>query len=399
MRLIPASRPVTIDKVHYGERWFPRLHRHTDGSLLYYIEYGHDRNFTPDFRMRSTDGGRTWEDPTDNTPRVAWQHSFADGELFELDCYGVHDPKTKDTFAYYGAWSRPGVAGAPVRKELVRVHAPSARKTPLPDLARSGYPTFPWWPLWNGLHGTDQLKGHEITIGPYFTPAGVELEGRLLGLGNWPAADESIKGTCVWCFESRDRGKTWEEIGTVGKWDPSMPEGVNESGLQLLRDGRLYTVLRTGGPLVHTWSSDGGRTWAPPQPLRLIDEPDYTPGMTWPITTQLTDGTLVLVYGRPGKNIVFDPSGTGTQWQGRLDLHKWELDTQARNGVPEELRLHGPTHLGVRYWDSGDYLFVVPDGDPAKREMLVGYDVQSYVEHKDAKPYSGVRMLRVRLKD
>src|SRR6185295_19598168 len=99
-------------------------------------------------------------------------------------------------------------------------------------------------------------------------------------------------------------------------------------------------------------------------------------------------------FGRPGKYLIFDPSGTGTQWQGRLDLHAWELDTQARFGVPPELRLHGPTEQGVRYWDSGDYLGCVPDGP---RQMLVCYDVQGYYETWNAHPVSGVRMVRVRL--
>jgi hypothetical protein len=220
----------------------------------------------------------------------------------------------------------------------------------------------------------------------------------MLGLANWYAADPAIKGTCVWCFESRDRGKTWEELSAVAI-DDGQVEGYNEASIVKLRDGRLYVTMRTGGPLVHAWSSDGGRTWTKPEQIRLIDEPDHVPGMTWPMMTQLADGTLVLAYGRPGKNLIFDPSGTGTRWQGRLDLHKWELDTQAQNGVPADQRLRGPTHLGVRYWDSGDYLFVVPDGDPKKREMLVGYDVQSFVERAGAKPYSGVRMLRVRLED
>ncbi|MBI4023379.1 MAG: hypothetical protein HY360_00255 [Verrucomicrobia bacterium] len=63
----------------------------------------------------------------------------------------------------------------------------------------------------------------------------------------------------------------------------------------------------------------GRKTWTPPEPMRLIDS-DRCPGKVWPVCKVLDDGTLVLVYGRPGKHIIFDPSGTGTQWQGHVDL-------------------------------------------------------------------------------
>ena len=93
--------------------------------------------------------------------------------------------------------------------------------------------------------------------------------------------------------------------------------------------------------------------------------------------------------------MIFDPSGTGMQWQGRLDLQKLELDTQAANGVPPSLRLRGDTgNLGIRQWDSVDYLFLVPVGP---REMRVGYAVQNYVERPGAPPVSGVRMVKVTL--
>jgi len=65
-------------------------------------------------------------------------------------------------------------------------------------------------------------------------------------------------------------------------------------------------------------------------------------------------------------------------------------------GVPEGQRLRGPTHLGVRYWDSGDYLGLVATGP---REMLVVYDVHHYVESWNAVPVEGVRMVRVRIEE
>src|SRR3990172_2656850 len=66
---IVADRPVTIVKADYDPRWFPFVFRTTDGMLLLYIEYGHDANFTPFFRLESRDNGATWLNPTDNVPR------------------------------------------------------------------------------------------------------------------------------------------------------------------------------------------------------------------------------------------------------------------------------------------------------------------------------------------
>src|SRR5690349_14484275 len=97
MKLIP-SRPVTVLAERHAQRWFPYIFRHTDGSLLLYIEHGYDGHFAPCFRLRSVDGGRTWLEEQENLPRTAWAHSFADGEYLEIDTYGFLDPNAKSTF-------------------------------------------------------------------------------------------------------------------------------------------------------------------------------------------------------------------------------------------------------------------------------------------------------------
>lgn len=394
MRFV-ADRPVTIEKAQYAERWFPFVFRTTEGILLMYVEYGFDAHWAPFFRLESHDNGRTWVNPTDNVPRLAWCHSFADGELFEVDSYGVHDPKTPADAVYFGCWSYPGRrAQAPV-KGFVRVRNSSNKKVCLTEMR--GYPTHPWWNLWNTLHGTDALTGSEVFLnGPYFT-GGVELpDGRLLAAGYW---------TDAVLYESRDRGHTWEEAAFINKTSATGIE-ANETTLVRLDDGRLYVVCRTeptqsnvhGGRLMHAWSSDLGKTWTPLEPVPLIDS-DHQPRYAWPRLCKLSGGGLVLVYGRPGKHLVVDPSGTGSQWQGRFDLHQWELDTQALHGVPPELRLRGIVGEDLaqrcdRHTDSGDYLGVV---ETAPRELLVFYDVHAYVERWNARPCSAVRMVRLRV--
>ncbi|NQU12091.1 exo-alpha-sialidase, partial [bacterium] len=335
MKLIP-SRPVTIHQVRYGELWFPFLFRLPDGRLELSIEYGHDAHWAPNKRMESIDNGRTWSAPVDPVPRVAWLHGFADGEMFELDTYGIQDPKAQDEAVYFGAWSFPGRPGDVPQKGFVRVEAPQTRPSCLTDLR--GYPTHHWWSLWNTLHGTGQLQGPEVFLnGPYFTD-GIETDnGRLLALGYW--LDHQLNKSCTWLYQSQDRGHTWELVSRLTDPDPKATI-TNEATLVRLKDGRLYSVLRTEGPLVHTWSADDGRSWTSPVPMKLVDS-NHVPAHVWPVAKVLADGTLALVYGRPGKHLIIDPTGTGTGWRSRLDLHQHELDCQAAGGVPADQRLRG----------------------------------------------------------
>jgi hypothetical protein len=415
MKLV-AGPPRTIHAVEHGFRWFPAMNRLADGTLLLYIQYTYDAHFGPVMRLRSTDGGRTWVEETENVPRAAWSHQFADGELFEIDCYGFRDPRRPHTFWYHGAWSFPGHPRRPVRQEFVRLTTASTRSISFCELQRQPCePTHPWWGLLNGFElGERRARaierrlgyppvprgfdtGRPIKVGgPYFT-AGIEHAGRLVALGYWMnrrARARWLTGDdwSVFCVESQDRGRTWQEIGVAARGTRATPGGFTEASLVCLPDGRLYAVLRNGHVLHHVWSADGGRCWTPPVPLRLIDS-RHRPGLVWPVCHVLPGGILVLAYGRPHKHLIFDPSGTGTQWQGHLDLHQRELAVQAAHGVPPKLRLRG-IERGCRQWDSSDYLILTPVGP---REMLVGYDVQNYVERRGATPISGVRLLRVRL--
>lgn len=148
--------------MRHAQRWFPALYRHTDGSLLLYIEHGYDADFSPMGKWRSFDNGQTWREEEENVPRGQIAHCFADGTLFELDAYGFLDPKTPDTFYFYGAWSTPDATGTVghsafyhgaqgkggdwlgkeengVLRDLFSIQAPSAAPTSLKKI-QHGYP-------------------------------------------------------------------------------------------------------------------------------------------------------------------------------------------------------------------------------------------------------------------
>ena len=97
MKFVPENRPVSIHSVRYAPRWFPHLMRHTDGSLLMYINWSYDAHFSPAMMMRSIDNGKTWSEPVDTVPRRVWSHSFSDGELLDMDEVGVQDPNSPET--------------------------------------------------------------------------------------------------------------------------------------------------------------------------------------------------------------------------------------------------------------------------------------------------------------
>jgi len=362
--------------------------------------------------MCSVDNGRTWGDPVSNVPRRVFTHKLPDDQLFELDEVGVVDPNDPETAVFWGAWSFPNRLGDTPQRDFVRIHLPSIKSAPLTEHL-SGYPTHHWWPLWNSLHGSEELAGAEIRLAGFSVTDGITLDdGRLLALGygchkggtvSSSVADPFDAGNnCIFTIESIDNGRTWTETGVAA--DGIALDGwPNEATLVRLRDGRLYSAMRydgvatvlAEGALHQMWSSDDGRTWATPEPVQLIDS-DHIPASVWPRTLVLEDGTLIMTYGRPGKHVICDPSGTGTEWQSMLDLTAFEKETQSLLGVPESQQIQRRYDPAIRHWDSSDYLAVATDGP---RCVIVMYDVQNYIENWNAAPVSAVRMLRVRVED
>ena len=82
-------------------------------------------------------------------------------------------------------------------------------------------------------------------------------------------------------LQSRDRGATWQCLGTI-----KAPYELSESSVARLRDGHLILITRPEGAV--SWSSDGGHTWTEPVrlPVRMADP--------WLLT--LRDGTLLCVH-------------------------------------------------------------------------------------------------------
>ncbi len=95
-------------------------------------------------------------------------------------------------------------------------------------------------------------------------------------------------------YWSNDKGKTWHpaDVMDCGK-EHGDHSGLIEATLVQLKDGRLWTLLRSyHGFFYEAFSSDDGHTWAPIPPRRSKIASTGSPGML----KRLSDGSLVLLY-------------------------------------------------------------------------------------------------------
>ena len=95
-------------------------------------------------------------------------------------------------------------------------------------------------------------------------------------------------------YWSNDKGKTWHpaDVMDCGK-EHGDHSGLIEATLVQLKDGRLWTLLRSyHGFFYEAFSSDDGHTWAPIPPRRSNIASTGSPG----VLKRLSDGSLVLLY-------------------------------------------------------------------------------------------------------
>lgn len=167
--------------------------------------------------------------------------------------------------------------------------------------------------------------GHGPHYGPLFMRSIVEREdGSLVGLfAGWFHSDTALcpygRGrpySRTYVCQSNGEGISWDYLTTIG-YDRLGSEGYNEGSMRRLPDGRLLAVIRTGNerdpgcqdnPIMWSESRDEGRTWSPPRRTGLEG--------AYPSLAVLSDGQLVMSYGRPGAMIAFS-ADNGRTWTDR----------------------------------------------------------------------------------
>jgi hypothetical protein len=156
---------------------------------------------------------------------------------------------------------------------------------------------------------------------------------------------------------STDGGATWRIVSTIAKGPArSKTEGMSEPTMARAADGDLVVVMRQSAPinrnvcngawqgagLVITRSSDDGTTWTPPRPLAGVGLDVKNVSSADPSLTRLSEGQLILSYGRPGNRILVSTDGNGKTW-GNMTL----TDAAVSSGYTSIVPLTETTALQV----------------------------------------------------
>jgi hypothetical protein len=156
---------------------------------------------------------------------------------------------------------------------------------------------------------------------------------------------------------STDGGLTWRIVSTIAK----VPAGrtakdMSEPTMARATNGDLVVVMRQAAPinrnvcngawqgagLVITRSSDDGTTWTPTRPLAGAGLDVHNVSSADPSLTRMSEGQLILSYGRPGNRILVSKDGNGKTW-GNMTL----TDSAVSSGYTSIVPLTETTALQV----------------------------------------------------
>ncbi|MBM3235380.1 exo-alpha-sialidase [Candidatus Poribacteria bacterium] len=220
----------------------------------------------------SHDRGKTWEEPQEPVPSHAMA-VLSDGTVVSLHWWGG-EQNEDGTFSGLLRWSEDG--GSAWKKKTVPIKMPRG-------------------------------------VGPYTHRSMIAMPDdslRCTYYSHRPGESKYHSGLLI----STNRGQNWEYFADIA-YDPEAPsEGYCEPVMIRLANGDLLTMLRTGGPMFQTRSTDGGNTWSKPE--RVMDH-----GVS-PDLCLMSNGILVCSYGRPNAGIMFSYDGTGRNWEDAQDLYR-----------------------------------------------------------------------------
>ena len=307
---------------------FVFAHRWTNGEIWLSHSIGRHTRDERHTTMLSKDNGRTWT--FDNAP-----------------CGGFMCFEKKDgTRACVGSWHMHGKTATNEHVIVVRTYDDNGKPT-----TRRHKLILPW-PGMCGMHRDVQRL----------------FNGRLIAEA-WGKLEESggveAGGKCANYFlESVDDGETWRYL-SVYPYEKGHTEGLFESTLVERKDGSLLAICRTGysldgttrHPLLQFVSHDGGKTWG--------ERREISDNGVAPQATMLSDGTLVVLTGRPNLFLLIDRTGTGEHYEKMMI-------TKARTSAYASLVELKPGRIAVFFDESA---FISEPGDtPDNRIMQVEYE-------------------------
>jgi len=290
----------------------------------------------------SRDGGRTWQEGTGGFGEGAEQ--LRDGTVIGL-VYRCLPIKEKE--GWYSVTRHTSKDGRRFEKDEANMFVPEAKGA----------------------------MGHGPHVGPLFMRSIIERkDGSLVAyMAGWFKGDDALcpygRGrpySRSYVCESNDGGRTWRYLTTIG-YEQIGSEGYNEGSMRRLADGSWLAVMRTGNasdsfkyqdnPIMWSVSRDEGRSWLKPQRTGLEG--------CYPSLAVLSDGLLVMSYGRPGAMIAFSADG------GRMWTDVTCVDATVSSGYTDVVEL-----------------------EPGL--LLVGFGTRGYLDPQTGERTDGLRLARVR---
>jgi hypothetical protein len=263
-----------------------------------------DSRFSPELLRteRSVDGGKSFTQLKTGVP-VSSMRQLADGSLVAMDFR---------TTKY--------------RTPLVWTRTPSVPATSAKQLETTFWRSHDYGATWVVQHGTITAPDAYDVV--YFQRGiVVGRDGSLLATTYGYLHGETKYRSML--ARSTDGGATWRIVSTIAR----LPAGrttvdMSEPTMARAADGDLVVVMRQSAPinrnvcngawqgtgLMITRSSDDGTTWTLARPLAGVGLDVRSVSSADPMLTMMSEGQLILSYGRPGNRILVSTDGNGKTW-------------------------------------------------------------------------------------
>ena len=279
---------------------FPRIIELEGNQLV--LAYGRGKHGGDETRpvAISNDFGQTWVDAPSDFP-------MADN----VETSGIMGYLKDGTIAYIDSLPVGQVNKGRVADPTFRIRRFSKKAELLEDSTFKVL-NMPWKTAPYELYGTLL----ELENGDFLTAFTVDPHpGKPAALGQF---------CTTFIVRSTDKGKTFELVWIFGPGIDGKPvgdEGFNEPDVEVLTNGDILCIMRTGSstPMYQSRSTDGGRTWSEPVPVGWQG--------VKPHLRLLSNGVLACsagrgLYGHPQiTHAMFSIDGTGKVWEYPFAFH------------------------------------------------------------------------------
>ena len=206
-----------------------------------------------------------------------------------------------------------------------------------------------------------ELEGHDVPLS--FWGQCVEVEPGSLVQGFYgqhvPESERTGRRSFVnGVFESTDMGQSWRFLSYICADSSLGRESPTELDLEVLPNGDLLSVFRTGGPIFMSRSEDKGETWSPAEDMGVT-------GVS-PQLLLLQNKVLIMSYGTRDVYVRVSPDGLGSRWTKPVLLYK------GPGSGYTHLQALGPDRFRVVFDESPFADKVAPGGKIMRVALSVG---------------------------